>query len=154
MCDLISAAYRLDFYTDKQATRKSKISSVQQKKIERTKQRAELLDKREEVVDQLDAMKVIEKKAQVPDISGKTVTHSVFGEGTVDSQDGRYFMVTFTDGTKKKFALPGAIVGGYLTFDGSQEYVDALNQMETAAENSRNVSKELNSIDVQLQMLE
>jgi hypothetical protein len=45
-------------------------------------------------------------------------------------------------------------VGGYLTFDGSQEYVDALNQMETAAENSRNVSKELNSIDVQLQMLE
>ncbi len=154
VCDLISAAYRLDFYTDKQATRKSKISSVQQKKIERTKQRAELLDKREEVVDQLDAMKVIEKKAQVPDISGKTVTHSVFGEGTVDSQDGRYFMVTFTDGTKKKFALPGAIVGGYLTFDGSQEYVDALNQMETAAENSRNVSKELNSIDVQLQMLE
>ena len=154
VCDLMGAAYRLDFYSDKLATRKSKISSVQQKKIERTKQRAELLDRREEIVDRLDALKVTEKKAQVPDITGKTVVHQVFGEGSVDSQDGRYFMVTFTDGTKKKFALPGAIVNGYLSFDGSKDYVDALQQLETAAQNSRSVGKELDSIDVQLQMLE
>jgi hypothetical protein len=150
----MGAAYRLDFYSDKLATRKSKISSVQQKKIERTKQRAELLDRREEIVDRLDALRVTEKKAQVPDITGKTVVHQVFGDGSVDSQDGRYFMVTFTDGTKKKFALPGAIVNGYLSFDGSKDYVDALQQLETAAQNSRSVGKELDSIDVQLQMLE
>lgn len=154
VCDLISAAYRLDFYSDKLANRKSKISAMQQRKIERNKQRAALLDKREEVVDQLDALHVAERKSVIPDISGKTVTHAVFGSGTVDAQNGKYFTVTFEDGTKKKFALPGAIVNGYLTFDGSQECIDALKHMDTAVENSHAINRELTSIDVQLQMLE
>lgn len=151
--DLVSKAYRYDFYSEKSANRKSKISTVAQRRIERFRNRAELLDEREKTVDQYDKISAMEAAAKIPDANGREVVHRAYGKGKITEQDGKYLTVEFESGAKKKFALPGAIVKGYLDL-GSNDLLDACNAMEEVIETRKKVEDELTSIDVKLSMLE
>lgn len=150
--DLISSAYQRDFYSEKAANRKSKISAVAQRKLGRTRQRAHLLDVRETVVDELDQVKSDQAAEKIPSLVDSRASHQAYGEGTVTEQNGKYLTVTFQDSTKK-FALPGAVVNGYLTFD-SDKIMQTCKDMEKSQTKRREVENKLNSVDVQLSMLE
>ncbi len=150
--DLICAAYRFDFYAEKAANRKSKISVVAQRKIGRAKKRAELLDERESIVDELDALEAVEAKAQIPDLWGLPTRHSAFGEGKITDQSGKYITVKFSNATKR-FALPGAVIGGFLKFDDAS-IMDTCKRMDSAVASRKDAENRLTSVDVQLQLLE
>lgn len=151
--DLIASAYKFDFYAAKKANRKSKISTVQQRAIDRAKKRARLLDQREDVVDEFEEIASLEKRAHIPELIGSKVNHRSFGGGKVAAQDGRYLTVEF-DNVSKKFALPGALVNGFLEINGGEQVVDACNAMNEVQEKRKGIESRLTSIDVQLQMLE
>lgn len=150
--DLIDSAYRFNFYAEKSANRKSKISTVAQRKIDRTRRRAELIDEREECVDSFDEIKAMEKDAKIPSLEGRTALHPSFGEGTIIGQDGRYLQVEF-EGVTKKFVLPAAVLKGFLQFDDEEpeKICIALNEVNTRRNELEN---KVTSIDVQLHMLE
>lgn len=151
--DLIHCAYVYDFYTDKAATRKSKISTVQQRKIDRTRQSASLLEEREKTVDHLEEVEVRESLTKIPSVNGRKVQHKAFGNGKITAQDGRYLTVQF-DGVTKKFALPGVVVNGYLAFTNSDKVADACRELNEVMNEHQKTADALNSIDVQLKMLE
>lgn len=151
--DLIHRSYVDDFYSDKAATRKSKISTVQQRKIDRMKQSAELLEKREKTVDRLEEVEVRESLTKIPSVNGRRVKHKAFGSGKITAQDGRYLTVQF-DTVTKKFALPGVVVNGYLDFTNAEKVADACKELDAVRNEHQQTADELNSIDVQLKMLE
>ena len=151
--DIIDSAYHFDFYEDRAAKRGTKTSTVQQRRHERMKQRAALLEEREQCVDRFDEVKAERRAAKIPKLQGKKVTHQAFGKGEITVQDGRYLTVEFPSVTKK-FALPGCIVNGFLDISGGQKIVEAVNRMEDVAQKYRDVENRLTSLDVQLQMLE
>ncbi len=151
--DLIDSAYRFDFYSAPVANRKSKISTVAQRKIDRMKSAAQLIDERENIVDRFDQVATVEKMARIPEMQGQKVHHVSYGDGTVSEQDGRYLMVLFPIGMKK-FALPGAVVKGYLTTGGNEkELMTKCSLMDEVQVRRKKLEDELTSIDVQLQML-
>ena len=150
--DLIDVSYRFQFYDEKAANRKSKISTVAQRKIDRTKKSAELLTQRESCVDRLDTVIAEQDKTKVPSLKGRRVEHQAFGSGKITDQEGKYLTVEFRDVTKK-FALPGAVVKGFLKFDDSK-YTDIFRTMEEIQARRRQYEDELTSIDVQLKLLE
>lgn len=151
--DIIDSAYHFDFYEDKAAKKGVKSSTVQQRKHEKMKKRAALLEEREQCVDRFDEVKAERRAAKIPKLQGKKVAHRAFGKGEIAEQDGRYLTVVFPEVTKK-FALPGCIVNGFLDISGSQKIVDAVNRMEEVSKKYRDVENRLTSLDVQLQMLE
>ena len=89
-------------------------------------------------MDSFDEIKAMEKDAKIPSLEGRTALHPSFGEGTIIGQDGRYLQVEF-EGVTKKFVLPAAVLKGFLQFDD---------------EEPEKICIALNSIDVQLHMLE
>lgn len=149
---LIRGAYRNGFYEEKAANRKSKISSVSQRKIEKTKQQARLLDEQERIAYRLDEIITQEMNIQIPLLSGVSVRHDAFGDGCVMEQNGKYLTVDF-DGTTKKFALPGAIIGGHLQFD-NDDFMEQCFTMEKIGRKKKQITSELTAIEVQLQMLD
>lgn len=151
--DMIHCAYVYDFYSDKAATRKSKISTVQQRRIDRMRQSAKLLEEREKTIDHLEEVEVRESLTKVPSVNGRKVQHKAFGTGKITSQDGRYLTVQF-DSISKKFALPGVVVNGYLAFTNSDKVADACRELSDVMNEHQKTADELNSIDVQLKMLE
>lgn len=151
--DIIRDAYQHDFYKEKAANRKSKISTVQYRAIEKTQKRALLLDEREEVVDEYDEISSLEAGAKMPDLVGRKVRHEAYGKGKVTEKNGRYLKVEFEDGMTKKFVLPTAIVGGFLDF-GSAKLTEAAEAMERVKDRKKDIADRLTAIDVQLQMLE
>ncbi len=150
--DLISSAYQKDFYSEKAANRKSKISAVAQRKLGRTRERAHLLDVRETVVDELNHVKSEQAQEKIPSLVDTHASHQAYGEGTVTEQNGKYLTVAFPESTKI-FALPGAVVNGYLTFQ-SESVMETCRNMERSQTKRREVENKLNSVDVQLSMLE
>ena len=149
---LIRGAYRNGFYEEKAANRKSKISSVSQRKIEKTQQQARLLDEQERISYRLDEIITQEMNIQIPLLSGVSVRHDSFGEGCVMDQNGKYLTIDF-DGIQKKFALPGAIIGGHLQFD-NDDFVEQCFTMEKIGRKKKEITSELTAIEVQLQMLD
>ena len=51
---------------------------------------------------------------QIPDIAGKGVVHRKFGQGTIQSSEGRFFRVAFTSGKNIKMQFPDAFDRGIL----------------------------------------
>ena len=150
--DIIDSAYRYDFYSDKSANRKSKISTVAKRKIDRMQNKASLIDEREDVVDLFDEIDDLDKSSHIPDLAGMKTVHAAYGEGVITEQDGRYLTVEF-EGLKKKFALPAAILKGYLSFE-DESILQKCRDMEALHEKRRALEAKLTSIDVQLQLLE
>ena len=151
--DLIHAAYVGKFYDDKAANRKSRVSTASQRRIERARQQAKLLEQREFVAGRLYEAALRENGAGMPDLQGRQVRHKAFGEGTITVHDGKYLTVVFPKGTKK-FALPGVVVGGYLSFEDADKVVEACGAMDKIVTERRRIGDELSAIDVQLRMLE
>lgn len=151
--DFIHAAYIYDYYEVKEASRKTKMSAIQQRRIERTKQQSKLLEDREKTEEQLEEVQEQVKEIQIPSMLRMTVSHKAFGEGKVTEHEGRYLTVEFKEQTRK-FALPGAVVNGYLTFDQFDDVRRSCENMEKMEKKRRRISDKLDSIDVQLKMLE
>lgn len=151
--DLIRDSYQHDFYSEKAANRKSKISTVQKRYLDKTRRRAGLLDEREKVVDEYDEITALEHKAEIPSLAGRQTTHKAYGRGTVTAQDGKYLTVQFEDGKSKKFVLPAAVTGGFLDFE-DEKVADAAAAMDKVKAKKKNISDRLTAIDVQLKILE
>lgn len=151
--DLIRDSYQHDFYSEKAANRKSKISTVQKRYIDRTRKKAGLLDERERVVDEYDEVTALEHRAEIPELTGKKTTHKAYGTGEVTAQEGRYLTVTFDSGEKRRFALPAAVTGGFLAFDDAN-VSDAAVAMDEVKEKKKDIADRLTAIDVQLKILD
>ena len=173
--DVMRAVYAMDWYAEKSAKRKSRISTVSQRRIERMQKAAELLEEREHVAAGVREAKAKEKGTILPELVGKKAAHKSFGEGTIVSQDGRYLTVGFAKGPKK-FVLPGAVLNGYLLLADSEEDVAleqggrekaaekgtragkgdlqrTCRQMAEAGKRVQDAEKALEALDVQLKML-
>lgn len=152
--DLIHSAYVFKFYDDKAANRKSRISTAAQRRIDRARQQAKLLEERELVSGRLEEVAVRETGAGLPNLQGLEVQHKAFGVGTVTVHDGKYLTVVFPAKGTKKFALPGVVVNGYLSFENADRIAAACGAMDRIVSERRKVADELSAIDVQLRMLE
>lgn len=173
--DMMRAVYAMNWYAEKSAKRKSRISTVSQRKIDRMQKAAQLLEERESAAARAREAKAEEKGTSLPDLSGKKAAHKSFGEGTIVLQDGRYLTVEFEKG-RKKFALPGAVVNGYLKLEESdegsgqksaapgngtegrssirpEELQEACRKMAEAGTKAQDAEKALEALDVQLKML-
>ena len=150
--DLMISAYRSGFYAEKAANRKSRISTSSQRRIERMMQRAKFLNEREKIVDSFDEIVALERQNEIPDLAGHTALHESFGEGVIKEQTGRYLLIDFGTVTKK-FALPGVVLNGYLTFEG-EDIAGKCLLMQEVEKKRKEIENKLTSVDVQLQMLE
>ena len=173
--DVMRAVYAMNWYAEKSAKRKSRISTVSQRKIDRMQKAAQLLEERESAAARTREARAEENGASLPQLTGKRAVHKSFGEGTIVSQNGRYLTVEFAKG-QKKFALPGAVVNGYLTLAGPEEdsgrdsgntqngaegslpippekIGEACRQMAEAGKKLQDAEKALEALDVQLKML-
>ena len=150
--DLIQAVYAMDWYSEKSAKRKSRISTVAQRRIDKMQKAAALLEERETAAMQAAKLSLEEKKAAVPELTGQKAVHKSFGEGTVISQDGKYLTVSF-EKAQKKFALPGALVNGYLSVAEEERVLSACRSLAMVQESAQKAEKELEALDVQLKML-
>lgn len=150
--DLIRAVYAMDWYSEKSAKRKSRISTVAQRRIDKMQKAAALLEERETAAMQAAKLFLEEKKAAVPELTGQKAVHKSFGEGTVVSQDGKYLTVSF-EKAQKKFALPGALVNGYLSVTEEENVLAACRSLAAVQESAQKAEKELEALDVQLKML-
>ena len=113
---------------------------------------AALLEERETAAMQAAKLSLEEKKAAVPELTGQKAVHKSFGEGTVISQDGKYLTVSF-EKAQKKFALPGALVNGYLSVTEEENVISACRSLAAVQESAQKAEKELEALDVQLKML-
>ena len=68
------------------------------------------------------------------------------------SQDGKYLTVSF-EKAQKKFALPGALVNGYLSVTEEETVLAACRSLAAVQESAQKAEKELEALDVQLKML-
>ena len=152
--DLMHSAYVFQFYDDKAANRKSRISTAAQRRIDRARQQAKLLEQRDQVSGRLEEVAVRETGAGLPNLQGLEVQHKAFGVGTVTIHDGKYLTVVFPAKGTKKFALPGVVVNGYLSFENADRIAAACGAMDRIVAERRRVADELSAIDVQLRMLE
>ena len=151
---LIRAAYEFHFYDEKSANRKSKISTVQKRKLDNTRKRAELLEDRERILILLDEITADEHKITMPDMVGMTASHEKFGKGSITEQKGRYLTIEFTDlNLQKKFALPGVITNRFISVDDSN-VMKVCTRMDELQQKHSELDRRLSSIDVQIQMLE
>ena len=150
--DLISTAYRCNFYADKAANRRSKVSTVQQRKIDRAMQKARLIDQREDCVDKYEEYEAAQRRMKIPQLIGKKARHGAFGNGMVELQEGPYITVSFAD-RNRKFVLPGAVTQGYLSFAG-KKIEDSCADLQKALNDRKMKEEELTSIDVRLQLLD
>ena len=173
--DVMRAVYAMNWYAEKSAKRKSRISTASQRKIDRMQKAAELLEERERAAAGTQEAKAEAGRAVLPQLAGRKAVHKSFGEGTILAQDGRYLTVEFAGG-RKKFALPGAVVNGYLTLAasdegsgqnsgdpengaegcsaiGPEELQEACRKMAEAGAKVQAAEKALEALDVQLKML-
>lgn len=151
---LIRAAYEFHFYDEKSTNRKSKISTVQRRKLDNTRKRAELLEDREKVLILLDEITADEHKITMPDMVGMTASHEKFGKGSITEQKGRYLIIDFSDqNLQKKFALPGVITNRFISVEDSN-VMKVCTRMDELQQKHSELDRRLSSIDVQIRMLE
>lgn len=151
--DLVRAVYAMNWYEEKAAKRKSRISTVAQRKIERMEKAAGLLEEREEAQEQLQSAREAAASLALPRLEGARVQHKSFGEGTVALQDGKYLTIDFDKGIQKKFALPGAIAQGFLVVKDREELARECLAAATAKEQVETAQKKREALDVQIRML-
>lgn len=114
--DIIYCAHAYNLYGDIPVRKKTKLSSVEQKKQDRQIRIQELASQRDEAKEQIEQVENLLKENPLPDIKGMSVKNIRYGAGTVAEQSGKYLTVEFSAGTKK-FVLPDAVTKGFLKIE-------------------------------------
>ena len=103
-------------YGDIPVRKKTKLSSVEQKKQDRQIRIQELASQRDEAKEQIEQVENLLKENPLPDIKGMSVKNIRYGAGTVAEQSGKYLTVEFSAGTNK-FVLPDAVTKCFLKIE-------------------------------------
>lgn len=114
--DIIYCAHAYNLYGDIPVRKKTKLSSIEQKKQDRQIRIQELASQRDEAKEQIEQVDAQLKENSLPDLTGMTVKNIRYGAGTVAEQSGKYLTVEFSAGTKK-FVLPDAVAKGFLRIE-------------------------------------
>ena len=114
--DIIYCAHAYNLYGDIPVRKKTKLSSIEQKKQDRQIRIQELASQRDEAKEQIEQVDAQLKENSLPDLTGMTVKNIRYGAGTVAEQSGKYLTVEFSAGTKK-FVLPDAVAKGFLKIE-------------------------------------
>ena len=114
--DIMYCANAYNLYGNIPVRKKAKLSSIEQKKLNREKRIQELAAQRDETNEQLEQIEKQIDENRIPDLAGMTVKNIRYGAGTVAEQNGRYLTVEFPSGTKK-FVLPDAVAKGFLKIE-------------------------------------
>ena len=114
--DIIYCAHAYNLYGDIPVRKKTKLSSIEQKKQDRQIRIQELASQRDEAKEQIEQVENLLKENPLPDIKGMSVKNIRYGAGTVAEQSGKYLTVEFSAGTKK-FVLPDAVAKGFLKIE-------------------------------------
>lgn len=114
--DIIYCAHAYNLYGDIPVRKKTKLSSIEQKKQDRQIRIQELASQRDEAKEQIEQVDAQLKENLLPDLTGMTVKNIRYGAGTVAEQSGKYLTVEFSAGTKK-FVLPDAVAKGFLKIE-------------------------------------
>ena len=114
--DIIYCANAYNLYGNIPVRKKAKLSSIEQKKLDREKRIQELAAQRDETNEQLEQIEQQIDENRIPDLAGMTVKNIRYGAGTVAEQNGKYLTVEFSLGAKK-FVLPEAVAKGFLKIE-------------------------------------
>lgn len=114
--DIIYCANAYNLYGDIPVRKKAKLSSIEQKKLDREKKIQELAAQRDETNEQLEQIEQQIDENRIPDLTGMTVKNIRYGAGTAAEQNGKYLTVKFPSGAKK-FVLPDAVAKGFLKIE-------------------------------------
>jgi hypothetical protein len=114
--DIIYCANAYNLYGNIPVRKKAKLSSIEQKKLDREKRIQELAAQRDETNEQLEQIEQQIDENRIPDLAGMTVKNIRYGAGTVAEQNGKYLTVEFPSGAKK-FVLPDAVAKGFLKIE-------------------------------------
>ncbi|MCM1166510.1 MAG: hypothetical protein NC299_13845 [Lachnospiraceae bacterium] len=120
--DIIYCAYHYGFYRNvdvRKYSTKERIK-VAQRQAERDELTSRITEKEEQ-------LRVVEENAiELPDITGDTVKHKLFGAGTVAVCKDGLLIVDFST-QQKKFVYPTAFSGGFLKHEG-EDILDIVNK--------------------------
>lgn len=114
--DLMYCAYAYNLYGDIPVRKKTKLSSIEQKKQDRQIRIQELASQRDEAKEQVEQVEAQLNENSLPDLTSMTVKNIRYGAGTVAEQSGKYLTVEFSAGAKK-FVLPDAVTKGFLKIE-------------------------------------
>ncbi len=114
--DLMYCAYAYNLYGDIPVRKKTKLSSIEQKKQDRQIRIQELASQRDEAKEQVEQVEAQLNENSLPDLTGMAVKNIRYGAGTVAEQSGKYLTVEFSTGAKK-FVLPDAVTKGFLKIE-------------------------------------
>lgn len=114
--DIIYCAHAYNLYGDIPVRKKTKLSSIEQKKQDRQIRIQELASQRDEAKEQVEQVEAQLNENSLPDLTSMTVKNIRYGAGTVAEQSGKYLTVEFSVGAKK-FVLPDAVTKGFLKIE-------------------------------------
>ena len=114
--DIIYCAHAYNLYGDIPVRKKTKLSSIEQKKQDRQIRIQELASQRDEAKEQVEQVEAQLNENSLPDLTSMTVKNIRYGAGTVAEQSGKYLTVEFSAGAKK-FVLPDAVTKGFLKIE-------------------------------------
>ena len=84
-----------------------------------------------------------------PDLTGESVRHMRYGEGTIEAQEDRYLTVVFEKAGTKKFLLPDALTKGFLKVS-SEEALEVCSRIGELEETIQKTQREIELLHIQL----
>lgn len=146
--DIITAAGTEGFYdrttVEKMPARKRVEKAVREEKI------AGLQEQLDRLLDHKKQIRTGQK--EIPDLTGQSVIHKRFGEGTVLSVNNGHIRVGFA-AAEKVFRFPDAFLQNFLKIDNT-EYMDLFAQDKTVSEQLHRADKEIEHIRIELKGME
>ncbi|WP_455717947.1 hypothetical protein [Anaerosporobacter sp.] len=149
--DLMYCASTYELYDGMTIKKKSKASSMAQRREERKQQIEQLWNKIEEINEELEKTSAEIEGIGIPDCMGMTLKNIKYGQGEVKKQVGRYLTVQFGV-DERKFAIPDAIAKGFLKTD-VVEIVEKCKVLASLLEQQEKQVKEIRYINAQLEII-
>lgn len=121
------------------------------KKEDQQKLREALLQKKENMVFELNSIENVKKYVQFPDLSGRKVKNKKLGEGVIGTSGGQYFTVIFPTG-EKKYVFPDSFSKGFLEIDdipliqSCKKYQEMLNKEQELLGNIKKLDAQIKEI--------
>ncbi|NCD04072.1 MAG: hypothetical protein EOM00_13990 [Clostridia bacterium] len=88
----------------------------------------------------------------LPDLTGKTVNHKAFGQGTVDAITNGMLLISFGAG-EKKFKYPDAFSAGFLQID-NQEYTELFQSNANIEKQRTDLEKQIKNLEYEIKRVE
>lgn len=132
----------------KGTTKKKKLTLKQQKEEER-QEREKILSEQIEVLNVLIGNNEGERgRLHFPELEGRTITHSQYGEGRVVSQMEDVLTIQYGDITKKQ-KLPIVLLNGCIT-GASEEEIDECRKIDQLEKEHARLKRELDNTNIKL----